>query len=173
MNAISTIVLDSASVSRALETGDIAGAVAAPVEPEPEPETAPAPAPIMRPEPGIAILTTVKDLRAALMACGKVMANWSSVPILECVRIEAIFNRNGEFVDVSGTDLSVMVEWSMSADVVEPGVVVIPLKPLKKALVKRKAGEEVTIQAIPGRWAERFAMGARDGGRDRISDGRI
>ena len=142
MNAITNptaIVMDSTAVSRALEAGKIEMPSA------PEPETAPAPKPIMQPDPGMAITTTVKELRAALMSCGKVTVNSSFTPILECVRIDAA----DDCVSVTGTDLDVMVKVSLPADVYTAGPVILPLKPLKKTLVKRKAGEPVSIEAIP------------------------
>ena len=53
-------------------------------------------------------------------------------------------------MSVSGTDMDVAVTITLQSDVYTAGSVAVPLKPLKKTLVKRKAGEPVSIEAIPG-----------------------
>ena len=90
MDGISTIVMDSADVGEALATGALPAPVSVGTEAEPAPVETAGPEPVMQPAaPGVAVTTTVKELRAALMACGKVVASSSFVPILECVRIVA------------------------------------------------------------------------------------
>ena len=134
MNAI---VMDHKDVAAALATGRIASTL----------ERSRAGADHAAAEPGMAITTTVKALRAALMSCGKVVASRSSVPILECVRIDGCQPLRNDYVSVSGTDMDVAVTVTLQSDVYTAGAVAVPLKPLKKTLVKRKAGEPVSIEA--------------------------
>ena len=153
MDTCTTIVMDSTDVATALATGELPAPTAA----EPDTASAPDPAPIA---PGMAIETTVKNLRAALMATGKVVASRCSIPILECVRIEAANHFGNDYVSMSGTDIDAVLTVALDADVYTAGDVILPLKPLKKALVRRKAAEPVTIEATVSDDAER-TPGAR------------
>ena len=153
MDTCTTIVMDSRDVATALATGEMP----APTVAEPETASAPDPAPVA---PGMAIETTVKNLRAALMATGKVVASRCSIPILECVRIEAANHFGNDYVSVSGTDIDAVLTVALDADVYTAGDVILPLKPLKKALVRRQAAEPVTIEATVSDDAER-TPGAR------------
>ena len=94
-------------------------------------------------DPGMAVTCTVKDMRAALTAAGKVVSR-STIHLLEAVRIDA-----ADTVTVTGTDMYVTVTAVLPAEVYTAGSVILPLKALKQTLVRRKAGEAVSVEVVP------------------------
>ncbi|MYF07554.1 MAG: hypothetical protein F4233_06630 [Rhodospirillaceae bacterium] len=106
-------------------------------EPEPEAEIEPV-------YPEIGIETTVRDLRAALAACGKIVgAGGHAIPILHCV----LFDASESSVTVTGTDLDCTVTAEMPVSAASAGQCAVNFKELRKCLTKRPVGEAVTILA--------------------------
>ncbi len=63
-----------------------------------------------------------KDLKAALELVGRISAKHVTLPVLQCVRLEA----KGEQITLQATNLEITIEIPLPGDVVEDGVIAIP-----------------------------------------------
>ena len=86
--------------------------------------------------------TSVKDLRRALPALGKVVGR-SSIPILECV----ILRSYPSGILATGTDLEAILSVDFPGSYDSFGDAVVNLADLRKTLTGAKAGDSVTIES--------------------------